>query len=1218
MNTGNRTHFTFALVKQGPRFAMDAFKVQYLQCATDYEVQLYVQTPSPLVLSDLLNQLGLLSVFGEQSASYFHGVVSACRSLGETPDKQQFAYFILLISPISLLRLHQDNRVFLKMSVVEVVTQVLQKILLLNGHFRFDLSQVYPKRECIIQYDESDYDFLWRLLTFWGLFFTWVQTEQDYQLIILDNVQRCEAYFMPLQLRYQPLSGTVRAQEAVYFTQQTLTAVSKNVLLRDYNPKQPSLQLEFGEGEQGEDRYGEQIVDQREGEILLRARQEALVWQRETILLKTDCAQIQVGQRISLTDHPFKSFNRDYRVIAIEHEGEQSDGKIYGYNAQRNSLSSHRPAICNNLFAICPANAEEKISVKSKLNYSNRLLCIPANMPFRAYLPLQKKYHSFMTAKIESADASSYAAIDQDGNYRIRFPFDLSATPAGQGSPSLRLAQPYTGQNFGFHFPLKTGTEVLVNFENGDIDRPVLLGVLPNPETPSPVTSANPTQNIIKTLASNTLLMEDTAGSARTQLATHQQLHELLLDATAGAHQIRLATTQGKMELQVQKNFITQTDSNYAQYIGNDHEVIIANDYQVKTTKGDIHLQAGRDLKFTANNDVNLQTHQGNIALQSGNNAIFDVAQNAVLKTIQGNINIFSASGDFALKANQSLLISALGKGDITIAQAGGMIKFQADGSIHVQGKIINVISKQNNLIGQEVHMGGQGQAAPSPQPLNPTGMKLIYYYNNGTDQGVAITDASCGGHYPVSEPDNNNKSKDTFPLIIPVSDNTGSAIVANIPAASHVNIAQFAAPFHHQSNPAGLGIIEINQKKQSPWQKVQIQLPSNPTADPKNPDAAHTFNIKAIHQPILKDYSNYVKGQEKQTPLLTEEEVNYFRNNGNNAMVFVHGYNVAPGNFGYLIENIKIENIQGPHGAPMQLITARLSNLLSTLCCTWDELRQQFPQLPVDPSVINEEDPDILLNGTEAHNFLLHMEYNLNCAASGSYPFAWEQHGLDYIRIIGIHWPGDVGELGYLDAEQPAYQSGLALVPLLQQLHQAGIAINLLAHSLGCRVALTAMQQLGQQGINNVVDHLFLWEAAVPNNALSPLLAAKPQQNMFPCAHKAAQHITVFFSANDEVLADAYRAAQGERITKTPLTTDKLILLIMHSLRANPALGSVGVDDLTKGTLGAQLKNVDQKDLLEGHSAMKIPTEALFDGIYKKWIIGDQGTKKFGKYKFS
>jgi len=109
-----------------------------------------------------------------------------------------------------------------------------------------------------------------------------------------------------------------------------------------------------------------------------------------------------------------------------------------------------------------------------------------------------------MNAKVKEGD-EPYAHIDDQGRYHVQLFPDLKDA----GSHWIRMGQPYAGAHYGQHFPLHKGTEVLLTFVDGDIDRPIISAAVPNPQTPSPVTSANREQNAIITAQSNYLVLND-------------------------------------------------------------------------------------------------------------------------------------------------------------------------------------------------------------------------------------------------------------------------------------------------------------------------------------------------------------------------------------------------------------------------------------------------------------------------------------------------------------------------------------------------------------------------------------------------------------------------------------------------------------------------------------------------------------------------------------
>ncbi len=71
------------------------------------------------------------------------------------------------------------------------------------------------------------------------------------------------------------------------------------------------------------------------------------------------------------------------------------------------------------------------------------------------------------------------------------------------------MAQAYAGAGYGMHFPLHKGTEVLISHNDGDPDRPIIVGCVPNPQTPSPVVAGNATQSVIDTASGIRVELED-------------------------------------------------------------------------------------------------------------------------------------------------------------------------------------------------------------------------------------------------------------------------------------------------------------------------------------------------------------------------------------------------------------------------------------------------------------------------------------------------------------------------------------------------------------------------------------------------------------------------------------------------------------------------------------------------------------------------------------
>ncbi|EEU9537649.1 type VI secretion system tip protein VgrG, partial [Escherichia coli] len=140
---------------------------------------------------------------------------------------------------------------------------------------------------------------------------------------------------------------------------------------------------------------------------------------------------------------------------------------------------------------------------------------------WRPQLLPRPKITGTMTARVTSAkEGDIYAWQDASGMYRVKFDADRDDKNPGQESMPVRLAKPYSGDAYGFHFPLIQGTEVAIAFEEGDPDRPYIAHALHDSRHVDHVTDKNGTRNVIRTPANNKLRMEDKRGEEHIKLST--------------------------------------------------------------------------------------------------------------------------------------------------------------------------------------------------------------------------------------------------------------------------------------------------------------------------------------------------------------------------------------------------------------------------------------------------------------------------------------------------------------------------------------------------------------------------------------------------------------------------------------------------------------------------------------------------------------------------
>ena len=114
-----------------------------------------------------------------------------------------------------------------------------------------------------------------------------------------------------------------------------------------------------------------------------------------------------------------------------------------------------------------------------------------------------------MHAHIDSDASGDFSTLDAHGRYRVRLPFDGTGNKGERASCWVRMAQSYAGTGYGSHFPLHKGAEVVLAFLDGDPDRPIIVGAVPNAHTPGPSARPNATQSVVHSASGVRFVMED-------------------------------------------------------------------------------------------------------------------------------------------------------------------------------------------------------------------------------------------------------------------------------------------------------------------------------------------------------------------------------------------------------------------------------------------------------------------------------------------------------------------------------------------------------------------------------------------------------------------------------------------------------------------------------------------------------------------------------------
>jgi type VI secretion system secreted protein VgrG len=485
------------------------------------------------------------------------GIVTRLEHRATTPHG---AVFEAVLRPrLWRLALSRRSRVFREAGVEGILRDVLAGAGIGASDVDVRLASPPPPRETCIQYRETDLAFLNRLLEHEGVFYFFRHTDEADVLVVADTPEALDAMPAPSALTARSAGGLVRdtaEHVAAFGMREEMTP--DRVVLADYSPEAPEVDLcvearsapaaPGGEAVEAEHyEFGSGHADVERGRHLARVRAEALACRRRRFVGTSDCPALRPGHRFAIEGHDRTAWNADYLPVRIQHVG-----------SQRRALGLAGIALPD-----LRLSDVEGTEADAPAGYRNRFECLPADVPYRPPRRTPVPHvPGLLTATVESA-GGRYAYIDEAGRYRARLHFDRSEREPGAASAPIRLAQASSGPGYGVHFPNHPGTEMVVACLNGDVDRPVALGTVPNATQRSPTTGSNRTENRIRSFAGHELRMDDTADAGRVLLRSAGGLevrlddggerieirtpggHAVLVDDAAGRLRVRTASGRG-------------------------------------------------------------------------------------------------------------------------------------------------------------------------------------------------------------------------------------------------------------------------------------------------------------------------------------------------------------------------------------------------------------------------------------------------------------------------------------------------------------------------------------------------------------------------------------------------------------------------------------------------------------------------------------------------
>lgn len=386
---------------------------------------------------------------------HISGLVTAARVVGH--EGRSVTYELRMEPWVKLLTHTSDYKAFQNKTVVDILDEVLAEY---PYPVEKRLVESYPVRTWQVQYGETDFDFLQRLMQEWGIYWWFEHSEDSHTLVLADAISAHKAC---------PDSPLVEwHQEGLKLDKEFIHTITANESLRtglwvldDFDFTKPRSLLantvanprETGHATYEHYEWPGDYFDKSEGEMLTRIRMEAQRSPGSRVLGGGNIRTLMTGYTFTLENYPTAEVNQEYLLMQTL--------LFVQDNAQHSGQDQH-------------------------FTFSTRFELHPTREVFRPQRTVSKPHTKGPQSAIVTGPAGQEIWTDQYGRVKVQFGWDRYGKMDENSSCWIRVSYPWAGKGFGMIQIPRIGQEVLVDFKNGDPDLPIIVGRTYNQDTMPP------------------------------------------------------------------------------------------------------------------------------------------------------------------------------------------------------------------------------------------------------------------------------------------------------------------------------------------------------------------------------------------------------------------------------------------------------------------------------------------------------------------------------------------------------------------------------------------------------------------------------------------------------------------------------------------------------------------------------------------------------------
>ncbi|MGK7614750.1 type VI secretion system Vgr family protein [Salmonella enterica] len=386
---------------------------------------------------------------------HISGLVTAARVVGH--EGRSVTYELRMEPWVKLLTHTSDYKAFQNKTVVDILDEVLAEY---PYPVEKRLVESYPVRTWQVQYGETDFDFLQRLMQEWGIYWWFEHSENSHTLVLADAISAHKAC---------PDSPLVEwHQEGLKLDKEFIHTITANESLRtgqwvldDFDFTKPRSLLantvanprETGHATYEHYEWPGDYFDKSEGEMLTRIRMEAQRSPGSRAGGAGNIRTLMTGYTFTLMNHPTAEVNQEYLLVQTT--------LFLRDNAQHSGQNQH-------------------------FTYVTTFELHPTREVYRPQRTVSKPHTKGPQSAIVTGPAGQEIWTDQYGRVKVQFGWDRYGKMDENSSCWIRVSYPWAGKGFGMIQIPRIGQEVLVDFKNGDPDLPIIVGRTYNQDTMPP------------------------------------------------------------------------------------------------------------------------------------------------------------------------------------------------------------------------------------------------------------------------------------------------------------------------------------------------------------------------------------------------------------------------------------------------------------------------------------------------------------------------------------------------------------------------------------------------------------------------------------------------------------------------------------------------------------------------------------------------------------